>query len=844
MRRMQILLADFRQDARYAARLLWRNPLFALTAALVLSIGIGATTTIFTVANGLLLRGPAGAAEPDRLVDLYETDGGSLGQPVINYQTYLELRERITRLDSLYAYELELTPTSLRGADGAERVFTGLVTTNYFSVIGVAPATGRLLSPRDSDEPGASPLAVLSHRFWSRRFNADPTIVGTTVQLNGQSFTVIGVAAEGFTGTSVVAPDIWAPIAMTSVFHPGTTAPARGLRVAAGGRLKPGMTLRDAAAEIETLGHTLPSMRLSRDVVTMSGSRTTGAAGLRLVTASPIPGNIRPLLAGFLALLIGLVSIVLVIACANIAGVLLARAAARRREIAVRLAIGAGRRRLIRQLVTETLLLFLLGGVAGLLLARILTSTVVALLPAFPQPVALSLPLDGRVFLFTLTVSLIAAVLSGLAPALQASRTDVLSALNADAQGPVDRLRLRSAFVIAQVAFSIALVVAAGLLVRALDRVTLSSQAMDPHGVQAVSIDLGLAGYNNTTGPLFARALAERLRALPGVQSASIADRLPRGNMLSSMPDEGLLVPGMTPPHGLPFFTVSWTATEPDYFSTLRIPLVAGRDFNVADTATSQRVVIVTESTARRLWPGQEAIGKYVIWQKGRPDLPSPTPPTITRLLVVGVARDLRDGGSPRGETPALALYAPLQQRYSPGFLLFARSADGPRALNAMRALVVSMDPNLPIIETGPLDLQLLAPPVIQLQVAASVAGSIGVIGLLLAAIGLYGVTAYNVARRTREIGIRIALGAERGDVVGMVLRQGMTLVGIGSLVGLVLAAGVGRLLRSMLFGLPTLDPLTFGGAAILFAVIGLAACYIPARRATQVDAMEALRYE
>jgi predicted permease len=684
----------------------------------------------------------------------------------------------------------------------------------------------------------------LSHRFWTRRFDADPRIVGTTLRLNGQTFTVVGVAADGFNGTSVVAPDIWVPVAMTPVFHPGIRD-AGWLQVAVGGRLKPDVTFKEAAAEIDTFGHTLPAMQRKRVVMRPFGARVeAGAPGLRLVTASPIPGNLRTILAGFLALLIGLVSIVLIIACANIAGVLLARAAARRREIAVRIAIGAGRSRLIRQLVTETTLLFLLGGAAGVLLARLLTSMVIALLPAFQQPVALSLPLDARVAAFTLVVSLIAAVLSGLAPALHASRTDVLSALNADAQGPLDRMRLRSAFVIAQVAFSIALVVAAGLLVRALDRVSVSDQAIDPQGVQTVSIDLGLAGYNSTTGPLFARALAERVRALPGVQAASIADRLPRGGNFQSMADEGLVVPGVTPPHGLPFFMVSWSEIEPGYFTTLRIPLVAGRDLNASDTATSQRVVVVTESTARRLWPGRDAVGQYLIWQRGRPDIPSSTPPQMTKLLVVGVARDLKGGGKPRGETPALAIYAPLQQRYMPGFTVFARTSEGSRTLNAIRAVVASMDPNLPVLAAGALEQQLLAPPVIQLQVAASVSGSVGLIGLLLAAIGLYGVTAYNVARRTREIGIRIALGAERGDVVGMVLRQGMTLVAIGSAIGLLLAAGVGRLLRSMLFGLPTLDPLAFGGAVVLFAAIGLLACYVPARRATRVDAMEALRYE
>jgi predicted permease len=817
MRWMETVLADLRQDLRYAARLLWRNPLFALTAALVLAIGIGATTTIFTVANGLLLRAPAGTAQPEGLVDIYKTeDGNRMSDPLVGYRTYREIRQRATRLEGVYAYQLDLSAISLRGAEGAERVFGNLVTTNYFSVLGVPAAAGRVFGPHDSDEPGASPLLVLSHRFWTRRFNADAGIIGTTLQINGQPFTVIGVASEAFRGVGVVAPDLWVPTAMASTIS--RESGPDWLRVMVGGRLKPGVTRQEAAVEIDALGRTLETMTRPREVVTPSGSsRTLGAAGLRLVGASPIPGPIRAVLAAFLTLLIGLVSIVLIIACANIAGVLLARGVARRREIAVRLAIGAGRRRLIRQLLTETMLLFVLGGAAGLLLARFLTSMVMMLLPAFPQPVNVSLPLDGSVIAFAMVVSLVAAVLCGLAPALQASRTDVLSALNADVQGPIDRLRLRSAFVIAQVAFSVMLVIAAGLLARALDRVTVGNRNFEPRGVETVSLDLSLAGYNKTTGPLFARALADRVRALPGVQAASIADRLPSGDLRGMLGvREGLLVPGLTPPGGQPFFITNWTNVEPGYFATLRLPLIAGRDFNDSDRADSAPVVILPKATAKRLWPGENAVGKYLIWQKGRTDIPGGGPVQITKIPVIGIARDVNTGG-PRTETPPLSIYAPLQQRYAPDITLFVRTIDGHRAVSGIRTLIASMDPNLPIMSAQPLVDQLLGPVEVQLQVAASVSGSVGLIGLLLAAIGLYGVTAYTVSRRTREIGIRIALGAERTHVIGMVLRQGMSLVAIGSVAGVVLAAGAGRLLRSILFGLPVVDPLTFGGAVILF---------------------------
>jgi predicted permease len=832
------------QDLRYAVRLLWRNPLFALTAALVLSIGIGATTTIFTVANGLLLRAPAGVGQPDTLIDIYGTQEGNLmSEPMISYKEYLEIRQRATKLDGMYAYSVDLSPISLRGTENAERVFGNLVSTNYFSVLGVPAAAGRVFSPRDSEEEGASPLVVLSHRFWQRRFNADPTLIGTTLTLNGQSFIVIGVAPESFRGTSVVAPDMWVPAGMASVIRPGMHTD--WLRVLAGGRLKADTSMSEAAAEVALIGHTIRADNPLDRLGPGGPLRQQGRRGMRLAGASPIPGNLRYMLAGFLALLIALVSVVLIIACANITGVLLARATARRREIAVRLAIGAGRARLIRQLLTETVVLFLLGGIAGVLLARVLTSMVTVLLPAFPVPVNLSLPLDGRVIAFAMIVSSIAAILSGLAPALHASKTDVLSALNADTQGPVDRMRLRSVFVIAQVALSIMLVVSAGTLVQAVSRVTLQDRGFDPHGVETVSLDLALSGYNQTTGALFIRALAERVRTLPGVASASIADIVPEGGIRTMIGiSEGLVVPGFAPPNGLPFLIAGWTGIEPEYFATLRIPLVAGRDFTAADRADSAPVVILPESTARRLWPGQNAIGKFLFWQKGRADLPGSGPVQMTKIQVVGVVRDLNRGGPSRPDAQQIALYAPLQQRYQAGITLFVRTADGHRPVNELRTLLGSMDPNLPIITERALEEQLLAPPVIQLQVASSVSGTVGLIGLLLAAIGLYGVTAYMVVQRTREIGIRIALGAERGDVIGMVLRQGMTLMAIGSGIGLLLAFGVGQLLRARLFGLPSLDPITFGGATLLFAAIGLIACYIPARRATKIDAMEALRYE
>jgi predicted permease len=815
----------FLQDARYGVRLLLRNPIFALTAALSLAIGIGANTTVFSVANRLLLRDPIGVADPGRLVDIGPTaDGGRFVEPVLPYPFYLEIQQRASTLESVYGYQFEPQPMSLAGPGGAERIFSTTVTGNYFTSLGVRAPIGRVFDSDDAAGPTGDSIVVLSHGFWTRRFSADPSLVGQSLQLNGRPYTVVGVAPEGFQGISVVIADLWIPMAVGT---PGDS------RLVVGGRLKPGVTVRQAAAEIDAIGRTL-----SRELPLPSqipGMRENRRGGLGVAGASAIPPVLRTPIAGCLALLMGIVSLVLVIACANIAGVLLARATARRREIAVRLAIGAGRGRLIRQLLTETFVLFVLGGAAGVALARLMTSLLVTVLPSTPVPIDVSLPLDGRVILFTAGLSLVAAVLSGLVPALQASKSDVVSSLKNDSQGPSDRLRLRSAFVVAQVAFSILLVVGAGLFVRALQRTGSVQLGYDPRGVEVAYLDLGLAGYTNASGPLFVRDLTERLRALPGVQDATVAVNTPSesarrivGGLRARDGQQSLPAPSEL--QELP----SSNLVGSGYFSTLRIPLVSGRDFTAADRDGTQPVAIVSEAAAREYWPGQTAIGQHLPWRdfgaRG----------AAIDLLIVGVARDLRTTG--RGKDRPL-IYLPLLQRYRPTFAIFARPVDGQRVTGEIRALIASMNSNLPIVSSRMLDDE-SSPGLTQLRVSASVSGTVGLVGLLLAGIGIYGVTAYTVTQRTREIGVRIALGAQRSDVLRMVLRQGMVLVAIGSAIGLLFAAAASRLVVRLLFGVPPLDPLTFGGAALLFAAIGLAACYVPARRATRIDAMEALRHE
>jgi predicted permease len=715
---------------------------------------------------------------------------------------------------------------------------------NYFEVLGVQAAAGRLFGRGDPEVAGGSPVAVLSDALWTRRFNRDPGVVGRTLSFNGVPLTVVGVAHAHFRGVSVLAPDVWIPAVMIPSLKPETlinfsqAAGPTNWQLMAGARLRPGATRRQAADEVKVFGaafeKSLPpkiALDLGAGVAT---SPESGPPVWRVAASSPIPSSLRLAAAGFLGLLMSLVSVVLVIACANLAGVLLARAAVRRREIAVRVAVGAGRARVVRQLLTETMLLFLLGCAGGLLLTSGLTSLVVKLLPAFSYPVNLSMAIDGRVVIFALALSFVAAVLSGLAPAWRGSKADVVSALKDDSQSPADKLRLRNAFVIGQVAFSILLVITAGILVRGLNRVTNVDRGFDARSVETATVDLTMAGYTATTGASFVRELLERVRALPGVRHATLADRAPGPAGYSH---GGITVPGVTPPRGQYFF-LNWTTVDRDYFATLRIPLLSGRDFRDEDTESAPRVVILGESAARRFWPGSDPIGRTLfITQFTLSGTKQPAPVTV-----VGVVGDVRAGG--RGQSAPMNLYVPLQQRAQTALTLLARTADGRPLAAEVRAIVGSMNSNLPVLDAQSLERQQSGPVETQLRIGAVVAGSVGIVGLLLAAIGIYGVTAYTVSQRTREIGIRLSLGADDTAVIRMVLRQGMTLVAIGSVIGLMLGAGAGQILSGARFGTPPPDALMFAGVAALFALVGLAACYVPARRATRITAMGALRYE
>src|SRR4051794_2299700 len=818
---------DAQRDVAYGMRMLRRNPVFAVTASLSLAVGIGANTAIFTLANALLFRGPAGVVEPDRLVEIGAARGDGGVNPT-SYPTYLDVRQRTTTLSGVYAHQLFPQAMSLDASGGrpaADRVFIQFVTTNYFGVLGAVPIAGRLFDTSDSDQPGASPIAVLSYRFWNSRFANLLSAVGQTIRLNGRPFTIVGVAPEGFQGTGVISPDLWVPLnmALTGMSQQQLLTNRTGGWLIVGGRLKPGLPLAQAEDELNALGRAL-----DREYPTGGPPRE-----LRLLRSSQSPGN-RGVIGGFLAVLMIIVALVLAVACANVAGLLIARATSRQHELAVRMATGAHRGRLVRQLITETMILFILGGAAGLLLARLLTSVFIPLLPSLPFPVTVPLTVDARVIVFTALVSLGAAMLFGLAPALQTTKADVLTALKDDAHAPTGRWRLRTAFVIAQVAFSLVLVISAGLFVKALHRAGSTEPGFDPRGVELVSLDLSMGRYTDATGPRFWRELLQRVRQLPSVQAATIA-RVPPGGF-EGIGIGGVKIPGTAPPAGAPAFSYSWNIVEPGYFATLRIPLLHGRDFNASDTTGSAPVVIVAEGVARQFWPDTNAVGKFISYRAGGRD---------RTATVVGVVGDVKSSSLVDGLAGSY-IYLPLQQYYrsdmTAAMTVAARGVQGQRVGGDIRALVASMDPGLAVVSSTLEDSAALG--LAPQRIAMSLSATLGSVGLLLAAIGIYGVTAYTVARRGREIGIRIALGARRSQIMAMVLRQGLILTAIGSAIGLLLAAGVSQVLAAFLFGVPPMHPPTFVTALLVFAVVGFIACYLPARRATRVDPLRALRCE
>jgi predicted permease len=816
------------QDVRYAARMLMKNPGFTLVAVISLALGIGANTTIFSIVNGLLLRPLPGIVKPQQLVDVHATDSRT-SYHTFSYPDYAYFRDQNKSFDGLFAFGA--TAISFNAGAQPERAFGMLVSGNYFDVLGVHPAQGRFFALEEDRTLDTHPVAVVSYELWQRRFAADTSLIGKTVALNGHTFTIIGIAPEGFRGTWVgLTPDVWVPLMMQREARPGGDQLGRNTRwLQLGGRLKEGVTLDQAQSEMSAF-----AVQLAREFPESNRNQ-----GVDVRRASGVPGEVRGALLGFMGLLMGLVGLVLLIACANVAGLFLARASARHKEMAIRAAMGASRARIVRQLLTESVLLFLLGGALGVFVAFWATDLLQAFKPPAEVPLTFDFGVDLRVLGFTLFVSLVTGIAFGLAPALASSKPDVIHALKGDASGnkSVTRTsRARNLFVIAQVAVSLVLLVAAGLFLRSLQNASQIDIGFHPEAVQLVTFDLTTQGYDKTKGQEFYRQLVERTAAVPGVEATSLARMIPlNGNNRM----EGINVAGFEPPEGRGSFQVDVNTVGAGYFETVEIPIVRGRGFTETDREGAPPVCVVNETMARRFFPGADssgAIGKLISFGETSGNQHAQTE-------IVGVVKDGKYGTL--GEDARPYIYKPFAQNYSGEMTLHLRvnTTNAANVLAAVRREAETLDRDVPLLNIMPMS-KAVGFSLIPLRLAASVVGALGALGLLLAAIGIYGVVNYWVTNRTREIGIRMALGAQESDVLRLVMRQGMMLALVGVLAGLVIAFALSRLLVSLLYGVSAIDFLTFAAVSLLLGTIALLACYIPARRATKVDPMIALRYE
>ena len=816
------------QDIRFGARMLFKSRAFTVVAVLSLALGIGANTTIFTLINTVLLQSLP-VAEPSQLMSVFGTDENNRGNQFdfapISYPNYVDYRDQNDVFTGLLVFGG--VAMSLSGTGEPEQINGLMVSGNYFDLLGVKAARGRTFLPEEDTTPGTHPVIVLSHALWQRRFGGDPSIVGKTLTFNSQGFTCIGVAPPNFRGTFAIgASDFWVPMAMHDQVLTGTFREwfneRRALLFNVIGRLKPGVSKEQAQAALQTIGR-----RLEQEYPKANEKRNVMLVPLAQSTINP---NQRDLFVRAGGLMTTVVGLVLLIACANVANLMLARSTARRKEIAIRVAIGAGRMRIIRQLLTESVLLAVLGGALGLFLAYWATELLWAFRPPFFNQNDLSLKLDGRVLAYTTLISLLTGIIFGLAPALQSSRTDLVTELKEKSGPPKQtrqRFNLRNLLVVSQVALSLVALIGAGLFLRSLSNAQRLNPGFETEKMMVLSFDLGAQGYNETRGREFDQQVQARVEGIPGVRSAAVASNAPLNPGLL----RSVFIEGQEPPAGGRGILTLVTTVGTKYFETMGIPVLRGRDFGATDQETSVKVVVVNEAFARRFWPNEDAVGKR--FKFFGDDF---------QTEVAGVVRnsDLVN----LGEDPRPIAYLPLSQNYSPGITLHVRTDGDPRTvLSTVRREVQALDPNLPLIAVSPisevLDQVLWAP-----RMGAALLVVFGLLALVLAAVGIYGVLAYSVSQRTHEIGLRMALGAQRGDVLKMIVRQGMTLTLIGVVVGLAVAFLVTRFMESLLYGVAATDPLTFMGVSLVLAAVALLATFIPARRATRVDPMIALRHE
>lgn len=813
------------KDLRYAFRMLLKNPGFSLVAVLALGLGIGANSAIFSVFNGMLWR-PLPVKNAKDLVAVASKSRDfqfPLNLSYADFQDYRQLKDVFTDL-------VVYSPTPVNfGAQGRpERAWAEVVSGNYFSTLGLEAAVGRTFAPDEGWVPNKDPLIVLSYQFWQKRFGGDRGVIGQPVQVNGHAYTIIGVAPEDYVGAYYfLKPDFYIPISTIGLLDPSqndvlTNRKSAFLRVV--GYLQPGVSPTQAMAAAEPIDR-----RLAQDYP--DTHKGISLLVLRELDARPEPG-IGGFMSTAMIVFMLLVGLVLLIACANVANLILARANGRRKEFATRVALGASRWRMARQLLSETILLSAFGGVLGMLLARWAATALGTIRIPTDIPVRLfDLRLDWRIFTFTFLAALVTGVFAGLVPALQAARTDLADTLKAGGRsggGSAGHHRFRNALVIAQVAVSLLLLACAGFFIRSLQNSAHVDMGFRVDHTLMMSVDLGLQGYSEERGQQFFKQVTERAGAIPGVTDAAIGAYIPMGydNSLVNIFPEGQVVDDKSKTE------TAWDdEVQPSYFRAAGTPVIQGREFTDADSVTAAKVAIVNQAFAQKLWPGENPIGKRFRTKKEEP-----------AIEVVGVTRT--------GkylflyEPPQPCVYFPLAQRYTSGANLFVHTVGDPQQMvSAVREQISQLDASLPVFAITTMDAHVqYGKPLLPARLGAMLVGAFGVLGLILASVGVYGVVAYSVSQRTQEIGIRTAMGAQRTQVLALVLRQGMTMALIGTGAGLVLSLLLFRGLGTVLYGVKAFDPVTLSSVSALLLAVAFVASYIPAVRATHVDPVVALR--
>ena len=815
------------KDIRYGVRMLTKNPGVTLVAIITLALGIGANTAIFSGVSAFLMR-PLSVPNPGELIRPLEVAEDRGVTDEWSYPDFLDYRSQSSSFTGLAAEDM------IQAAIGSENendvIWGQVVSANYFDVLEVQPLLGRSFLSDEDKTPGANPVVVLSHSFWQRRLASDANIVGKTVQLNNRPYQVIGIAPESFGGTKfALALDFWTPISMAEELrrNPGILADRGSHWMNVIGRLKPGVSIEQASADIAAI-----APRLNQAYPDDRASSTQAKVVTELDGRWAEMGNVFES-AGAIAMAI--VGLILLIACANVANLMLARAAARRKEIGIRLALGASRARLIRQLLTESLLLSIVGGGLGLLLALWVTELMQGFVPVLDYNIINNFfAIDSRALIFTLVISLATGLVFGLAPAWHSSNPDVVPVLKGNPEvakrGRLRAFGLRNVLVVAQVSLSLVVLVCGGLFIKSFRKAqTMDPGFANPNGLIAW-MSPTLIGYEEEQGRSFYRNVIERVSSIPGVESASFVRTIPLSD--SSNSNGPVLKEGETLPRGSAGRNIMTTVVSAGYFKTMQIPLVEGRDFDDRDSPKTQRVIIVNQRMAEMLWPGESAVGK--------------------RIYIGAESRDAREvvGVVKTGKYRALAedpkpffYYAMSQLRPSTMALIVRPNVDPRSLVGAVRSEIQALDRRMPVYGfktmTEHKTYALWAP-----NMAATFSLAFGVIAVLLSAVGLYSVMAYVVSQRTREVGIRMALGANRRDVLKMITREGMRLAVVGVGIGLVLALALAQVLSSLLIGISGYDVTTFVIVPSLLVSVALVACFLPARRATKVDPLVALRYE